>query len=164
MPKTYEPIATTTLGSSAASYTFSSIPSTFTDLRLVVNGVQTGTSGNPYITLNSDTGTNYSITVLSGNGSSATSSRSSNAAFIYFGITAEVRNTMIFMGTVDLMNYKNTTTNKTVLARAGNASFGTDAIVGLWRNTAAITSITVDLDAGNWNTGTTFTLYGIKAA
>lgn len=164
MAKTYEPIATTTLGSSAASYTFTSIPSTYTDLRLVINGLQTGTSGNPYITLNSDTGTNYSITVLSGNGTSATSARSSNAAFIYCGITAEVRNTMIFMSTTDLMNYSNTTTYKTVLTRAANASFGTDAIVGLWRNTAAITSITVDLDAGNWNTGSTFTLYGIKAA
>ena len=164
MPATYEPIATTTLGSSAASYTFSSIPSTYTDLRLVINGLQTGTSGNPYITLNSDTGTNYSITVLSGNGTNATSARSSSAAFIYCGIKAEVRNTMIFMSTTDLMNYSNTTTNKTVITRAANASFGTDAIVGLWRNTAAITSITVDLDAGNWNTGSTFTLYGIKAA
>jgi hypothetical protein len=164
MAKTYEPIATTTLGSAAASYTFSSIPSTYTDLRLVINGLQTGTSGNPYITLNSDTGTNYSITVLSGNGTTATSSRSTSAAFIYCGITAEVRNTMIFMSTTDLMNYSNTTTNKTVITRAANASFGTDAIVGLWRNTAAITSITVDLDAGNWNTGSTFTLYGIKAA
>ena len=164
MAKTYEPIATTTLGSAAASYTFSSIPSTYTDLRLVINGLQTGTSANPYITLNSDTGTNYSITVLSGNGTTATSSRGTSAAFIYCGITAEVRNTMIFMSTTDLMNYSNTTTYKTVLTRAANASYGTDAIVGLWRNTAAITSITVDLDAGNWNTGSTFTLYGIKAA
>ena len=161
---TYTPIATTTLASAAASYTFSSIPGTYTDLRLVVNGLQTGTSGNPYITVNSDTGTNYSITSLSGNGTSATSSRSSSASFIYFGITAEVRNTMIFMGTVDLMNYSNSTTYKTTLNRGNNASFGTDAIVGLWRNTAAITSITVDLDSGNWNTGSTFTLYGIAAA
>jgi len=115
MAKTYEPIATTTLGSSAASYTFSSIPATYTDLRLIINGLQTGTSGNPYIPLNSDTGTNYSITVLSGNGTSATSARSTNASFIYCGITAEVRNTMIFMSTTDLMNYSNTTTYKTVL-------------------------------------------------
>jgi hypothetical protein len=164
MAVTYTPIATTTLGSSAASYTFSSIPSTYTDLRLIVNGVQTGTSGNPYITINSDTGTNYSITVLSGNGSTATSARSTNASFMYFGITAEVRNTLIFTATLDLMNYSNTSTFKTVLSRGNNASFGADAIVGLWRNTAAISSITVDLDAGNWNTGTTFTLYGIAAA
>ena len=160
---TYSLIASYTVPSSTANYTFSSIPGTFTDLRLVINGVQTGTSANPYIVLNSDTGTNYSITVLSGNGTTATSTRSANASFIYCGIIAEVRNTLIYMSTVDLMDYANTTTNKTVLTRAGNASFGTDAIVGLWRNTAAITSITVDLDAGNWNTGTTFKLYGIQA-
>ena len=36
MPATYEPIATTTLGSAATNITFSSIPATYTDLRLVL--------------------------------------------------------------------------------------------------------------------------------
>ena len=36
--------------------------------------------------------------------------------------------------------------------------------VGLWRNTAAITSITILLDSGNYAAGTTATLYGILKA
>ena len=62
------------------------------------------------------------------------------------------------------MNYSNATTYKTVITRASNANNGVDAVVGLWRNTAAITSINVFLGTGNLDTGSTFTLYGIKAA
>ena len=65
---------------------------------------------------------------------------------------------------VQFMNYSNTTTNKTVLSRANNAATGTDAIVNLWRSTAAITSIYVYVPSGNFATGSTFTLYGILAA
>ena len=65
------------------------------------------------------------------------------------------------------MNYSNTTTNKTVLARGNNASDasypGTEAFVGLWRSTAAINRIDFSSNSKTWNAGT-FTLYGIKAA
>jgi hypothetical protein len=161
---TYTPIYATTLSASAASVTFSNIPQNYTDLRLVVNGLQTGTSGNPYIVLNEDSLSKYSITRMSGNGTAATSARSSRVNFMYIGIIAEVRNTMLYMGKVDLMGYSNNLTFKPVLIRSDNASFGTDAIVGTLNNIGPITSLTIDLDAGNWNTGSTFTLYGIKAA
>jgi hypothetical protein len=63
------------------------------------------------------------------------------------------------------MNYANTTTYKTVLTRANAAASGVDASVGLWGSTAAITSITFDLPlVRTISTGSTFTLYGIKAA
>ena len=65
------------------------------------------------------------------------------------------------------MNYSNTTTNKTVLARGNRASSGVVAQVGMWGNTSAITSITidnVDSASANFVAGSTFTLYGIKAA
>ncbi len=60
-------------------------------------------------------------------------------------------------------NYSNTTTYKTVLSRCSNPTGGTLAVAGLWRSTAAITSITLTPTAGNWLSGSTFTLYGIKA-
>ena len=63
------------------------------------------------------------------------------------------------------MSYSNTSTNKSVLVRYGSASQGTMAQIGLWRNTVAITSLEITTDGGQtFNTGSTFTLYGIKAA
>jgi len=165
MASTYTPIATTTLGSSQAGVTFSSI-SGYTDLKLVIN-VGTNVNAYPFIQFNSDTGSNYSLTELLGNGSSASSSRGSSLSHIQtFNInTTTAIDTMV---TWDVMNYANTLTYKTVLERASNAGNGTNAIVGLWRNTAAITSIYVGcINSGvarTFNTGSTFTLYGIKAA
>jgi hypothetical protein len=62
------------------------------------------------------------------------------------------------------MNYSNATTNKTVLSKASNASNNVDAIVALWRSTAAITSITILGNGQNYGIGSSFSLYGIKAA
>jgi hypothetical protein len=63
------------------------------------------------------------------------------------------------------MNYVNSTSNKTYLSRANNATFGTDAIVGLWRSSAAVTSLNLkNSDSNSFVVGSTFTLYGIKAA
>jgi hypothetical protein len=61
------------------------------------------------------------------------------------------------------MNYSNTTTYKTILARSNNAGIGLDAIVSLWRSTAAINTVNVLADT-NFEAGTSFTLYGIAAA
>jgi hypothetical protein len=163
MAKTYEPIATTTLGSAQASYTFSSISSAYTDLILVTN-VKAVSSSELRIQLNSDTGTNYSFTYLSGNGTSAFSSRGSNASRIPLNAYADASTTFAQTTISQIMNYSNATTYKTVITRASNANNGVDAVVGLWRNTAAITSINVFLGTGNLDTGSTFTLYGIKAA
>jgi hypothetical protein len=165
MPSTYTPIATTTLGTAAASYTFSSIPSTYTDLVLIVNGSAASTAFDAYIRFNSDSGTNYSITTLSGTGTAAQSARESNATYIRIDKQAAWRSGNRTQNRVNVMNYANTTTNKTVLTRADSPADATEAIVGLWRNTAAITSILVGTDGGvNFAVGTTFTLYGIKAA
>ena len=64
----------------------------------------------------------------------------------------------------NIQNYSSTSMNKTVINRGSRASGGVDAITGLWRNTAAITSITVFGSDGDLNIGTTLTLYGIAAA
>ena len=160
MPSTYTPIATQTLGSAAASVTFSSISGTYTDLRIVYATTASGDAGN-YLRFNSDTGSNYSRTGLYGNGSSAGSNRDTNATGIYGPFTMS---SAITSNTIDIMNYSNTTTNKTCLVRAGAANNSTLASVGLWRSTAAITSVSINCDGANFATGSTFTLYGIKAA
>lgn len=168
MATTYEPIATTTLGSAQANYTFSSISGTYTDLVLVVAGTTTTDGASLTVRFNSDSGTNYSETQLRGTGSSAVSSRGSNLTYILLGYSAGFSSSQGANAVMQIQNYSNATTYKTALGRVNNANgavgAGTEANVGLWRNTAAITSITVGVDAGNLATGMTLTLYGIKAA
>jgi len=170
---TYTPIATTTLGSAQASVTFSSISGSYTDLVLVGVGYNGAADGYvPRMQFNSDTGTNYSLTDLYGSGTTAGSARLSNQSNILLGYIAawDTTSTQIGMFTAQIMNYSNTTTYKTALSRfsqASGTSSGVDAIVGLWRNTSAITSIKILGDTGASQTfasGSTFTLYGIAAA
>lgn len=158
---TYEPIATTTLGSAQSSVTFSSISGGYTDLVIVVSAIAAGT-GTVLLTVNGDTGSNYSRTFMYGTGSSAVSGRTTNFASFPFTVSATAGT---FSSTiVNLMNYSNTTTNKTFLVRGNDANDATVALVGLWRNTNAISSITLTGSAVNLSSGSTFTLYGIKAA
>ena len=160
---TYTPIATTTLGSAAASYTFSSIPSTYTDLVLVFNGTCTTGLTSMNITFNSDTASNYSMTRLYGNGTSAFSERQTSVASMIVGVVSTAQGTNI----VQIQNYSNTTTYKTALSRQNIASDPDVAVaagVGLWRSTSAITSMTITAPPRNFNTGSTFTLYGIASA
>jgi hypothetical protein len=159
MPSTYTPIATQTLGTATNSVTFSSISGTYTDLVLVFNGT---VSANQYVALrlNSDTGSNYSWTRMDGDGSAAYSSRGTSTTFGRLGIGNPTNRTLTIS---HFMNYSNATTNKTVLSRSNTDFVG--ALVNLWRNTAAITSITVlTTTADTFAVGSTFTLYGIKAA
>jgi hypothetical protein len=155
MPSTYTPIATTTLGSSAASITFSSIAGTYTDLIMVFNGVA---NNNVSLRFNSDSGTNYSVTRMQGNGSSASSTRFTSATSM-LGSYDSGRSTSIWQ----IMNYSNSTTYKTALNRGGGTVDNVEAYVGLWRNTAAITSVTV-IVSGTFSSGSTFNLYGVKSA
>lgn len=164
MPSTYEPIATYTASGTPASYTFSSIPSTYTDLRVVVAASTTtsGNSGRADVTVNGDTGSNYSFTRLYGDGSSAGSYRRSNQSSFAEMLNSSSNFNPMYL---DFMNYSNTTTYKTVIQNAFiNASFRREVGVGLWRNTAAISSITVTAFSDTFQNGSTFTLYGIKAA
>ena len=175
MTATYEKIATTTLGSNTASTTFSSISGAYTDLVLIsfVRDTRTADYAYPRLRFNSDTGGNYSETYLWGGGVSASSSQNPNMAGTQYGeavgASQAAGNYAPFI--TNIQNYSNSTTYKTILSRfnnllGGNGNLNTGCVVSLWRNTAAITSITITGDIGastNLATGSTFTLYGIKA-
>jgi hypothetical protein len=159
---TYTPIATTTIASAVANYTFSSIPSTYTDLVLISSVKYGSTTSHSLVQLNGDTATNYSNTFLYGTGSSAVSSRNSGLDAGYFG---RAENGNYGVGITHFQNYANTTTYKTFISRGDAPSTLTIAYVNLWRSTAAITSMKLIALAGqNFEIGTTFTLYGIAAA
>jgi hypothetical protein len=166
MATTYEPIATTTLSTGASTITFSSIPSTYTDIRLVFALNTSSNNRAAYLRLNADTGTNYSQTFLSGDGTDALSSRYSNATVFYFTDGGQSSTVPTFC-TLDIFSYAGST-NKTALQTVSgdkNGSGWVHRVVGLYRSTSAITEILITtLNADTFNAGTVATLYGIKNA
>ena len=165
MATTYEPIATNTLTSTSTSVSFTSIPGTYTDLICIISGRSSSGTNYYQFKFNSDTGSNYSRTAITGTGSSATSERYSNETVAYPIITPIPTGTSEFdTSIIHIFNYSNTTTNKTFIGRGNNAASNVSATVGLWRSTSAITQIDITPFTSTFASGSTFTLYGIKAA
>lgn len=169
MPKTYEPIATTTLTTAQSSVSFSSISGSFTDLVLIIGNTLSSVNGYGFtFGVNGDTGSNYSGTIIGGNGTTAGSARYtsiSNTSTYFTGYYSGLSTTDPGVSILHFQNYANTTTNKTILARGNSAAKHTEASVWLWRSTSAINQITIYSQSGsNMASGVTFTLYGIKAA
>lgn len=162
---TYVPIQAITLSAAAASVDFTGIPQTYTDLVIVASAryVSTNTGQGLGIRFNGDTTSNYSFTILEGNGSAASSYRVSSTSSGAMGAIANGSQTSFAVVSTSIQNYTNNTTNKTYIARQSGPSF-VQGIVGLWRATPApITSISIfgSGTAGNIDSGSTFTLYGI---
>jgi hypothetical protein len=145
--------------------TFTSIPNTYTDLIIVQNVSLTGAAISQFRVGNGsvDTGANYSQTVISGNGTSAQSSRATGQSTW----RSELAHMTAGWGTyiTNIQDYSNTTTYKTALSRYNNVPYGAlDGIVNLWRSTSAINTIQLYLDRSEYFLiGSTFKLYGIQA-
>ena len=160
---TYTPIASVTLDSAQSSVTFSGIPQTYTDLVLVFNG-GLASFNYIYVTFNSDTAANYSGTLLWGDGSSRGSTRHTNSNNLQaIGWATGIQNNANAI--LQINNYANTTTYKTLICRTNDAANGVQAYVGLWRKTPeAITSITLTgVSSTNISSGSTFNIYGVNA-
>jgi hypothetical protein len=174
MPATYDCIATTTLSSAQATVTFSSISGDYTDLLITgqIKGTQNAALllrvGNGSV----DTGSNYSVTTFAARYNQGSvdvaSERYSSITSIYASGSTWYSGTNFGTLQMNLANYSNTTTNKTIITRLDaveNANYcGPSAVVGLWRSTSAINIVTFSNNGGNFDVGSTFSLYGIKAA
>lgn len=163
-------VSTTVSGSSTSSVTLSLSGITgYTDLIIVATPKHATQLADFTCRFNSDTTGNskYSSTMLKGDGSSATSYQNSNQAQATLG-EADTNNFNPFI--IQINNYANTTTYKTIISRSSTPAYYTAAWSSLWRDTSAITSITLaPLYGGafggqNLVAGTTFTVYGIAAA
>jgi len=161
---TYSTIATITADGTSASQTFTSIPSTYTDLILVANfGLPANNSlkirvGNGSI----DTGSNYSYTYTYGNGTSALSTNGTNDNGIYAGYSGTSNIQM--MWNMSLQSYSSTTTKKTMLNRYNDPAGAPVMVAGIWNSTSAINQIRAFSLGDPFSAGSTFTLYGITAA
>jgi hypothetical protein len=178
-PSSYASIATYTVGSGGSStITFSSIPQTFKHLQIRAL-ITTPSTSSIYdnTTFNGDAGANYSWHFLNGNGSSAGTDASSSASFLRLwtmgsGPYGSGTTGWPAVGIADILDYTNTNKYKTTRGLAGGDSNSTSqpSIVGLasgsWRNTAAITSITINAfavgSATTFGQYSSFALYGIK--
>jgi hypothetical protein len=157
---TYVALDKVTVGTAAASVSFTGISGAYTDLEVVIEGAMTASS-DMRIQFNSDGGSNYSNTTLEGNGTTAQSARWSNQTKLIVNNFATGTGRGLYRLAIN--NYSNATTYKTVLHRMAFAGNATEAGVGLWRSTSAITSMELFANGTTWISGTTFSLYGIAA-
>lgn len=161
---TYIALKTEVLTSAVPSVTFNLSGITgYTDL-VIVSSQQSSNGGSTLnYRFNGDTSSNYSTTMIVGNGSTANSYRTINATYGEIGYHNGANTRVVNM--LQVFNYENTTTFKTSIARDSDPNSTINAYASLWRKTPeAITSVTLILSAGNFAIGDTFTLYGITAA
>jgi len=162
MPVTYENIAT--FSPTGSNVTFTSIPSTYTDLRVVVAGSFTN-SDQINIRLNDNGSAIYSFTRILGNGSTATSDRGGGTSR---WLQPTAMTTSPFLFEMDIFSYANTSVFKTLLMNTSNDQNGsgvTERQVCLFASTSAINRIELQTqNFWNYSSGTTATLYGIKNA
>lgn len=161
---TYTKIASQTLGSTTATLTFSNLPQNYTDLVVVLNATtnHSDNGARGFVQFNSETSV-YSDTWIAGNGSSVSSSRDTSDTYLAFCVPG---NSSTEFGTfiLNIQNYSNSTTYKSVLSRSSSTSAaGMRAFVGMYRSTNPITTVTFRADS-SYRAGSTFTLYGIAAA
>lgn len=161
---TYVALDKVTVGTATPSVTFTGISQAYTDLVVVISAQRgiSGSGGDGSVQLNSDTGSNYSTTLLYTDGNTPYSFRWSNQTAMLGAFSAA--DSTYGVSTVHFMNYSNTTTYKTVVSRYGWPGTNSRVAAGanLWRSTAAITSITFAA-SNNIAAGSTFSLYAIKA-
>jgi len=162
---TYEAIASTSVATSTATITFSSIPATYTDLVLIITG-KTSAGADIWIRVNGDTGSNYSYAEIDSNGTTVSASKAANQSngllTDWWGTPANDNSHICIC---QLNSYSSTVHHKTMISRANRAGSGLDFVQSKWSDTSAITSLTLRFSGGTtFEVGTVASLYGIKAA
>lgn len=170
----FESIATVTGTGSSNTITFSSIPSTFQHLQIrgIARNTYASNRADLGIRINGDTGSNYAYHNLRGNGSTVAAGNNTPDSSIFIGWTSSANATSNINGAaiIDILDYGSSSKNKVIRALVGddlNAA-STDSTIwlasGLWLNTNSITSISLYAPFGNFDTSSSFALYGIKGS
>lgn len=166
-------ITDTVLGSDTASVSFSSIPGTYKHLVLWVQSRGDGAVVTETIPVrfNSDSGANYDLEVLYANDTTVAGASVNGAISMQLGLqpgTSVARANLAGGNVILVPNYAGTTFEKGAFGFGGQAdSTAANCYVhvrwGAWRNTAAVTAITLlPATSTNFKTGSRFTLYGVS--
>lgn len=164
-------IASTTLGSDTASFSFTDIPGVFDDLRITGQGRTTATSNQDVlIRFNNDTASNYTRQAFWGVQQTKGAAGSVTQTSISIGgMGSATQNANSFgLFSAHIPDYAGTTFQKGCISEMFDLNTGdgawegtTGVVGGRWKNTAAITQIDILLSSGSFKAGSYCTLYGI---
>jgi hypothetical protein len=171
-PPNFYSLATVSVGAGGSSaITFSSIPSGYKHLqiRAIVRTNRSAGVDIMSMRMNSDTGNNYADHLVYGDGANVQLDRNSSYGKINIQRVASdnLNNGVVSPFVIDILDYTNTNKNTTVRYLGGYDANGSGRMVfgsGLWLNTDAITTITLEgLEfSSNYNQYSRFTLYGVR--
>lgn len=171
MAVTYESIASVTLTSNTQTVSFTSIPSTYTDLVLIPSPyLGSGTGSDLLVRFNNDTGSNYSRVSMYGTGTNASvaSSSSSSQLFARYNYSSPIDSTASSaLYQIHIQSYTSSLTKVSIANnQQTNSSYPrAEVLVNLWNNTSAITRIDIFMDnSAFFGSPSTFSLYGIARA
>lgn len=173
IPAAYEWLETISVGTPVASVEFTNVNTNYASaykhlqIRYTARASNNVVSNNLIMTFNSDSGTNYSRHALFGSGGSVGSFGLADQNWFTIGNGAGNSSTAnaFGAGVIDILDPFETTKFKTSRALSGNPTDVVTLFSGLWRNTAAITTITIDQQTGgDWSIGSRFSLYGLRSA
>jgi hypothetical protein len=157
-------IAQVVVGTATPTITFSSIPSTYTNLQLVFTGKTDGAVANLQMQFNGDTGSNYDWNQLQFFTGSQNVGTGSAVAFVAFGALSPSAGRSS-SETCSIASYAATALVKNISCNGSYFNSGTflgTINAGDWNSTAAITSIVLSLNTANFGVGTTASLYGLQ--
>lgn len=161
----YESIATLNGTGSSNTISFTSIPATYKHLQVRFASLSTGAADWVNLRFNSDSNTaNYFSHRLTGDGATVSAVAQGTQPFLKYQFIGG-STTQPSVGVVDILDYANTSKNKTVRTLTGFDTNGSGTIAftsGLWSSTSATTRLDFILDSSNFASTTVFALYGIK--
>jgi len=161
------------VNTTTSAFTFSSIPSTYRHLTIILDARSSwggGNAGIGSIRFNGSTASIYDYVSTSQNVGAA-GDRNTSLSYIpsFQTVPATAATSMSFPAHIVIPNYKGTTFFKNLFSSTGSmwnttaANFASYGITGRWRSTDAITSITLlDASGGDFIAGSVATLYGVK--
>jgi hypothetical protein len=166
------PIAQQTINGTVGQVYFNNIPQTYQDLMVVVNARDTITT-QLYNAIGWNFNNNNSLVqsarLLLGDGTSPTSTALSNTGYQQFGLIPGTSTQQNTMGSVvaHILNYTNSTTNKTMLSKFA-CDFNGTGVSGMYINlaqtTLPVTAFSCFVYGANsfFTNNSTFSLYGVR--
>jgi len=160
----YDALATVTLTGSVSEVVFVGIPAGYKHLQLRAFTFGSVVDENLRLRFNGDTASDYSRHSLNSNNTSTALSYAT-APESYIGIGGVGNTTYAYVSINDILDYANVTKFKTVRSSNGidrNGAGYVSLMSGNWRDTAAVTSITISPASGTLAQYSSYALYGVK--